>query len=84
MKEKKKFRITKEDIREASLSSVGLSFVFAVAIGFFVGYYLDRWLKTSPWMTIIWLFIGLAAGFKNIYLAVQEGYGDGKNNKINK
>ncbi|WP_022846198.1 MULTISPECIES: AtpZ/AtpI family protein [unclassified Desulfurobacterium] len=71
---KEKFRITQQDIKDASLSTVGLSFVFAVAIGFFIGYYLDKWLKTSPWMTVIWLLIGLAAGFKNIYLAVREGY----------
>ncbi|WP_456396802.1 AtpZ/AtpI family protein [Desulfurobacterium sp.] len=77
----KKFKITQQDIKDASLSTVGLSFVFAVAIGFFIGYYLDKWLKTFPWMTIIWLFIGLAAGFKNVYMAVKEGYGNNGNDK---
>ncbi|WP_456436890.1 AtpZ/AtpI family protein [Desulfurobacterium sp.] len=71
---KEKFRITQQDIKNASLSTMSLSFVFAVAIGFSIGYYLDKWLKTSPWMTVIWLLIGLAAGFNNIYLAVREGY----------
>ncbi|OMH41011.1 AtpZ/AtpI family protein [Desulfurobacterium indicum] len=78
---KKRFKITQQDIKDASLSTVGLSFAFAVAIGFFVGYYLDKWLKTSPWMTIIWLFIGLAAGFKNIYMAVKEGYSSNGDSK---
>jgi len=74
MKEKTRFKITQEDIKTASLSSVAMSFVFAIAIGFFIGYYLDKWLGTKPYMTIFWLFIGIAAGFKNIYMAVQDGY----------
>ncbi len=73
MKEKK-FKIGKEEIKSASLSTIGLSFVLAIIIGFFTGYYLDKWLGTKPWMTIFWLIIGLAAGFKNIYTAVQDGY----------
>jgi ATP synthase protein I len=50
------------------LSTVGLTLVFATVIGLFVGLKLDAWLGTSPWFTAIFLFIGIAAGFRNLFL----------------
>jgi ATP synthase protein I len=50
------------------LSTVGLTLVFATVIGLFVGLKLDAWLDTSPWFTAIFLFIGIAAGFRNLFL----------------
>ncbi len=49
-----------------ALSAVGIAFVLAVAIGFFVGYVLDRWLGTTPLFTIVFFFIGVAAGIVNV------------------
>ncbi len=55
------------------LSSVGISLVAATFIGLAMGYYLDKWLGTSPWLTLIFLFIGIVSGFRNIYvLTTQE------------
>ena len=34
------------------LSSLGISMVASSFIGLFIGYYLDKWLGTSPWMTL--------------------------------
>jgi len=50
------------------LSSLGISMVAASFIGLFIGYSLDKWLDTSPWMTLIWLAIGIASGFRNIFI----------------
>ncbi|MDT8442203.1 MAG: AtpZ/AtpI family protein [Desulfuromonadales bacterium] len=50
------------------LSSLGISMVAASFIGLFIGYQLDRWLGTSPWMTLIWLGFGIASGFRNIFI----------------
>ena len=52
------------------LGAVGLAFVLALAIGFWVGHLLDGWLGTSPWFSIIFFFFGLAAGVLNVYRAV--------------
>ncbi|NVN91478.1 MAG: AtpZ/AtpI family protein [Desulfuromonadales bacterium] len=52
----------------ALLSSMGISAVLAIAIGVWFGLALDRWLGTAPWFFYIFLFIGIAAGFKNIYV----------------
>jgi ATP synthase protein I len=54
------------------LSSVGISMVAASFIGLFIGYYLDKWLGTSPWMTLIWLGIGIASGFRNIFILTRR------------
>jgi F0F1-type ATP synthase assembly protein I len=40
----------------------------AIAIGVWFGLTLDRWLGTKPWFFYIFLLIGIAAGFKNIYV----------------
>lgn len=50
------------------LSGLGISMVAATLIGLAMGYYLDRWLDTNPWMTLIFLGIGIAAGFRNVYI----------------
>lgn len=52
----------------AMVSSMGISVVLAIAIGVWFGLTLDRWLGTSPWFFYIFLFIGIAAGFKNVYV----------------
>lgn len=52
----------------AMVSSMGISVVLAIAIGVWFGLTLDRWLGTKPWFFYIFLFIGIAAGFKNIYV----------------
>lgn len=54
------------------LSSIGISMVAASFIGLFIGYYLDKWLGTSPWMTLIWLGIGIISGFRNIFILTRR------------
>ena len=54
------------------LSSVGISMVAASFIGLYIGIYLDKWLGSKPWMTIIWLVIGIAAGFRNIFIMTRR------------
>lgn len=49
------------------LSTIGLSFVFALVIGFAAGYWLDRTLGTQPWLSFVGFFLGLAAGVLNVY-----------------
>ncbi len=47
--------------------------VAASFIGLFIGIYLDKWLGTTPWMTLIWLGIGIVAGFRNIFILTRRG-----------
>jgi ATP synthase protein I len=54
------------------LSAVGIALVLATVIGLAGGYYLDRWLGTSPWLTLIGLLFGIAAGFVNLIRSVKR------------
>jgi ATP synthase protein I len=66
-------RETRRHFRElAYFSSIGLSIAFAIFIGLFVGVYLDRRFDTSPWFTLIFLAVGIAAGFRNIGIAIKK------------
>lgn len=50
------------------VSSMGISVVVAIAIGVFTGLQLDRWFGTKNVFFFIFLFFGIAAGFRNIYI----------------
>ena len=62
--DKKKFL---EGIRESGaigqLASIGVSIVVATFIGFGLGYFIDTRFGTRPVFMIIFLLIGVAAGF---------------------
>ena len=65
----------------ALLSSMGISSVLAVVIGVWFGLTLDRWFGTKPWFFFIFLFFGIAAGFKNVYVISRgEIHRDGGSN----
>jgi F0F1-type ATP synthase assembly protein I len=50
------------------VSTVGLSMGIAIALGSLIGYYLDKWLDTSPWLLLVFLGFGIAAAFRNLYV----------------
>lgn len=56
----------------AYYSSIGFSVAFAVFIGLFVGVALDRYFETVPWCTLVFLVLGIAAGFRNIGHAIRR------------
>ena len=56
----------------AELSSIGMTLVLATVIGLAGGYYLDRWLGTSPWLIMIGLGLGIGAGFVNFFRSVKR------------
>ena len=51
----------------ARLSTIGVTLVAATAIGLAIGYGLDRWLGTSPWLTLTFTLFGIVAGFINLF-----------------
>ena len=54
--------------------AMGLAIDLAVAagVGLFIGIELDHWLGTKPWMMLIFLILGVAAGFRNFYLFARK------------
>jgi ATP synthase protein I len=42
-------------------------FVAAIIVGAVIGWQADAWLGTKPWLLVLFLGLGTAAGFWNIY-----------------
>lgn len=47
--------------------SLGATIAGGVLLGFWLGHFLDKKLHTEPWLTVILLMLGIAAGFKAAY-----------------
>ena len=45
---------------------LGTELVAAVGVGTIIGFILDSWFDTKPWLIIIFFFIGTAAGILNV------------------
>ena len=65
----------------AELSSIGMTLVLATVIGLAIGYFLDRALGTSPWLIMIGLGLGIAAGFVNLFRSVKRAERDADDDK---
>ena len=50
------------------ISTMGISFAVAIAIGVYMGLKLDGWFGTKPWFFFIFLLFGIVAGFRNVYI----------------
>lgn len=55
-------------------SSVGIAMVLAIFGSLYFGHWLDNKFGTLPYFTIIFLLIGVFAGFKNIYNLIQRNF----------
>lgn len=56
----------------ARYSAIGLEMGFSVAIGAAIGYLLDKYFGTSPWLTLIFLILGVVAGFRSLFSLMKE------------
>ena len=45
---------------------LGTELVAAVAVGTIIGFILDSWFDTKPWLILIFFFLGAAAGMLNV------------------
>ena len=51
---------------------VGVELVSAVIVGVGIGYLLDALLGTGPWLLVLFLFLGTAAGILNVYRSTRD------------
>ena len=61
--------------RSLALVSIGMLLVLSTLIGGGIGYALDRWLGTSPWLLIVFLCLGMVAGFVEMLRMISR-YGE--------
>jgi len=45
---------------------LGIELVVGTLVGAFIGYRLDLYFHSRPWLTLVGIIIGTAAGFKNM------------------
>ena len=45
---------------------LGTELVAAVAVGTIIGFILDSWFDTKPWLILTFFFLGTAAGILNV------------------
>jgi ATP synthase protein I len=69
---KSKLKNNSESDEEKRGSFIGFAFklgtelVASVAVGTIIGFILDTWFDTKPWLIIIFFFLGSAAGILNV------------------
>lgn len=56
----------------ALVVSIGVNLVATTFVGLAIGYYLDEYFSTGPWLTVIFLVLGIAAGFRQIYMVLKK------------
>ena len=60
------------DSKQSSSSNIGVAFklstemVAAVVVGTIIGFILDNWFGTKPWLILIFFFAGVVAGILNV------------------
>ncbi len=75
---KSKIKKEVQDLDEKKGSFMGNAFklgtelVAAVAVGTIIGFILDSWFGTKPWLIITFFFLGAAAGILNVTRAAKR------------
>ena len=65
----KKNQIKNNGTNDASLGKalkISTELVAAVVVGSTLGFILDNWFDTKPWLTICFFFMGVTAGILNV------------------
>lgn len=66
-------RKNNKNIESLGMASVmGLHLVSGVVVGIAMGYYLDKYFDTKPWLTLIFLIFGIIAGYRNMFREMQR------------
>ena len=77
-----KKNIKKKQTKEKSSNAASLGkamkisteLVAAVVVGTTLGFILDSWFDTKPWLTISFFFMGVAAGILNVIKSAKNMY----------
>ena len=56
------------------MAGVGTEFVAAIGVFAAIGWFLDRWLGSSPWLVLIGCGLGFAVGLWLMYKAARDSF----------
>ena len=66
---RKKLKVEKENPQTSNIGQafkLSTELVAAVLVGTIIGFILDNWFDTKPWLIIIFFFVGVVAGILNV------------------
>ena len=75
---KNKAKSRKSSKNQESSSNMGTAFkmstelVSAVVVGTIIGFILDNWFGTKPWLILIFFFVGVIAGITNVVKSAKK------------
>ena len=64
--------------KQSHSSKLGIAFkmstemVAAVVVGTIIGFILDNWFGTKPWLILIFFFVGVVAGILNVIRSAKD------------
>ena len=75
-----KKKIIKDQIKNRSSNTASLGkalkisteLIAAVAVGTTIGFILDNWFDTRPWLTVSFFIMGVAAGILNVIQSAKD------------
>ena len=75
---KKKILKSSKIDQQTPSSKLGIAFkmstemVAAVVVGTIIGFILDNWFGTKPWLILIFFFVGVIAGILNVVRSAKD------------
>ena len=72
---RKKLKVEKENPQTSNIGQafkLSTELVAAVLVGTIIGFILDNWFDTKPWLIIIFFFVGVVAGILNVIRAAKK------------
>ena len=72
---RKKLKVEKENPQTSNIGQafkLSTELVAAVLVGTIIGFILDTWCDTKPWLIIIFFFVGVVAGILNVIRSAKK------------
>ena len=72
---RKKLKVEKENPQTSNIGQafkLSTELVAAVFVGTIIGFILDNWFDTKPWLIIIFFFVGVVAGILNVIRSAKK------------
>ena len=72
---RKKLKVEKENPQTSNIGQafkLSTELVAAVLVGTIIGFILDNWFDTKPWLIIIFFFVGVVAGILNVIRSAKK------------
>ena len=72
---RKRLKVEKENPQTSNIGQafkLSTELVAAVFVGTIIGFILDNWFDTKPWLIIIFFFVGVVAGILNVIRSAKK------------